>query len=38
VTASEREELARRRGENRHLRMARDILKRAAAFFAKEST
>ena len=38
VTASEREELARLRRENRHLRMERDILKKAAAFFAKEST
>jgi transposase len=38
VTSSEREELARLRREVRHLRMERDILKKAAAFFAKEST
>jgi len=38
VTASEREELAQLRRENRRLRMERDILKKAAAFFAKEST
>jgi len=31
----EREELARLRKENRELRMERDILKKAAAFFAK---
>ena len=35
-TASpEREELARLRKENRELRSERDILKKAAAFFAK---
>lgn len=37
VTSSEREELARLRRENRELKMERDILKKAAAFFAKES-
>jgi transposase len=37
VTASERDELVRLRRENRQLRMERDILKKAAAFFAKES-
>jgi transposase-like protein len=38
ITSSEREELARLRKEVRILRMERDILKKAAAFFAKEST
>ena len=33
----EKEELARLRKENKRLRMERDILKKAAAFFAKES-
>jgi transposase len=37
LTTQEREELARLRKENRELRMERDILKKAAAFFAKES-
>jgi transposase len=37
LTTVEREELARRRKENRELRMERDILKKAAAFFAKLS-
>jgi transposase len=37
LPSSEKEELARLRRENRHLRMERDILKKAAAFFAKES-
>ena len=36
VTSSERDELARLRRENRQLKMERDILKKAAAFFAKE--
>ena len=36
LTTAEREELARLRKENRELRMERDILKKAAAFFAKE--
>ena len=35
--SSEREELERLRRENRVLRMERDFLKKAAAFFAKES-
>jgi transposase len=37
LTTAEREELARLRKENRELRMERDLLKKAAAFFAKES-
>ncbi len=37
LTITERDELARLRRENRALRMERDILKKAAAFFAKES-
>ena len=37
LTTAEREELARLRKENRELRTERDILKKAAAFFAKES-
>ena len=35
VTTAEREELARLRKENRQLRMDRDILVKAAAFFVK---
>jgi len=35
LTTAEREELARLRRENRELRTERDILKKAAAFFAK---
>ena len=35
LTTEEREELARLRKENRELRMERDILKKATAFFAK---
>ena len=35
LTTAEREELAKLRKENRELRMERDILKEAAAFFAK---
>lgn len=37
LTSSEREELAALRRENRILREERDILKRATAFFAKET-
>jgi transposase len=35
--SAEQEELRRLRDENRRLRMERDILKKATAFFAKES-
>jgi transposase len=35
LTTAEREELARLRKENREIRTERDILKKAAAFFAK---
>ncbi len=34
----EQEEMQRLRGENRRLRMERYILKKATAFFAKESS
>ena len=37
LTTDEREELARLRKENRELKLDRDILKKAAAFFAKEN-
>ena len=37
MTTDEKEELARLRKENRVLRVERDILKKAAAFFAKEN-
>ena len=36
LTTDERAELARLRKENRELRMERDVLKKAAAFFAKD--
>ena len=35
LTTAEREELARLRKENRELKLDREILKKAAAFFAK---
>jgi transposase len=35
LTTAEREELSRLRKENRELRMERDVLKKATAFFAK---
>ena len=38
LTAAERAELARLRRENATLKSEREILKKAAAFFAKEST
>ena len=37
LTAAEREELARLRRENKQLRVERDILSRAAAWFARET-
>lgn len=37
ITTDEREELARLRRENTKLRQERDLLKRAAAFFAAEN-
>ena len=36
LSESEREELLRLRKENRNLRMEKEILKKASAFFAKE--
>ena len=38
LSSEERAELTRLRRENRQLKMEREILKKAAAFFAKEST
>ena len=37
LTTSERDELTQLRRENKRLRMERDILKKATAFFAKEN-
>lgn len=37
LTSGERDELARLRRDNKRLLMERDILKKAAAFFAKEN-
>jgi len=37
LSATERDELARLRRENRQLRVERDILSRAAAWFARET-
>lgn len=37
LTSAEREELARLRRENRELKLEREILNKAAAWFAKES-
>jgi len=36
LTTAEREELGRLRRDVRELRMERDVLKKAAAFFAKD--
>jgi transposase len=38
LTTAERDELRRLRRENTELRLEREILKKAAAFFAKETT
>jgi transposase len=38
LTTDEKRELAQLRKENRELRMEREILKKATAFFAKHST
>ena len=37
LSTAEREEISQLRRENRQLRMERDILKKATAFFARES-
>ena len=37
ITTEEREELRRLRRENRTLKMERDLLKKAAAFFARDT-
>jgi transposase len=38
LTTDEKKELARLRRENRRLRMERDFLKKATAFFARDSS
>jgi len=38
LTTAEREELIRLRRENRQVKMERDFLKKAAAFFAKDNS
>lgn len=38
LTVAEKQELQRLRRENKQLKMEREILKKAATFFAKEST
>ena len=38
LSETDQQELNRLRGENKRLKMERDILKKATAFFAKEST
>ncbi len=38
LTTDDKDELRRLRRENKQLRMEREILKKAAAFFAKESS
>ena len=38
LTSAEKQELARLRRENAELRMEREILKKAAVFFAKETS
>ncbi len=38
LSTTEREEITKLRRENRQLKMERDILKKATAFFAKENS